>query len=103
MITKFKDLAILWRERKEATYIFAPNGTKFVCTFYSLFAANTCSRSEVRMLGPKLGAFIARPFSQVNHHRPIADILFHVVYVNKTTRLKHVPRYSMLISSAPAQ
>jgi len=39
------------------------------------------------MARPELKAFIAIPFLQVNHHRPIADVLLHVGYVNKARHI----------------
>jgi hypothetical protein len=86
MFTRFKPFGTLWGEKRSALRL---------CTQY-LFAGSTCSRPEVPMARPKVKAFIARPFLQVNHHRPIADILLHVWYVNKARHISdtyHVPRW----------
>jgi hypothetical protein len=69
--------------------VFAPNGAKHVCTFYSMFATNTCRRPVVLMLGPRPEAFITRPFLEVNHHGPVAYILLHLRYVNGTRHISY--------------
>ena len=77
--------------------MFAPNGAKPVCSLESPSTASTCRHHEVSKLGPRHGAFITRPFLEVNHFIPVTDVLLHPRYVNV-----HVPRLSLL-SSAPAR
>jgi hypothetical protein len=64
--------------------------------FILCFAANTCRRPKVLMLGPRPGAFITRLFLEVNHHGPVAYVLLHFGYVNEIQHILytyHVSRW----------
>ena len=88
MITKLKTMTVFKRE-EAGTYVFALNGAKLVRALESPSAANTCRHHEVLRLGPKHGAFITRPFLEVNHFIPVTDILLHLRYVNETRHISY--------------